>query len=215
MSTINEVLHPRAFLVSHHHGLSHEQVTIGASQTIVAGQVLGRTVAAALAAIAGAANSGNTGTGAFTAATPAYDGALKEGRYLVTFTDATHFLVEDPNGRDVGEGVTGTAFAKGPHFTIAASGDFVAGDGFVIQATVERSMERYLAWDPAATDGSQEAAAIADYPVVTGSGVTAQIAATVRHAEVRQADLTFHASITTAQLDEAIEELKRRLIIMR
>lgn len=221
---IFETLHPEAFLVSHHRGLSHEQVTIDQSQTLVAGQVLGRYANAVDTAVTQAANAGNTGNGTMALATPAFGGEAREGKYSVTFTDTTHFVVSGPGQGDdneatlLGEGVAGAAFVAGNavKFTITAGGTaFVAGDGFSIQVSLVNAGMRYVAHNPAATDGSEHAVAILDYPVTTGSGVTAQASVTRRHAEVRQADLTFASGITTAQLDQLKRDLAVQMIVMR
>jgi hypothetical protein len=217
-TVINEVLHPDAFLVEYDHDLSFEQVTVDQNQTIVAGQVLGRTAAASGPAVASTANAGNTGNGALTLASPAYGGEAKEGVYKVAFTDATHFLVEGPDGVELGEGVAGTAFTAGNavKFTIAAGGTaFVAGDGFLVTVTMDLTEYRYVALAPTAVDGSEIAAGIARFPVTTGAGQTAKLAVVDTHASVRLADLTFAAGITTAQQDLAVEQLRRRQIKLR
>lgn len=78
------------------------------------------------------ANAGNTGNPTFGSIT--IGAAGKVGTYTVTFTAATKFDVEDPDGVVIGSGTTGVAFSKqGVGFTLTAGGTpAVAGDGFTI-----------------------------------------------------------------------------------
>ena len=100
-------------------------------------------------------HAGNTGNGVFTpdASTPELVNA-KVGVYTVTFTSATHFRVNAPDGTELGEGDTGVAFANQIKFTIAAGGTaFVAGDKFLVTAAAGSG--KYLVSTAAAVDGSQ------------------------------------------------------------
>jgi hypothetical protein len=85
------------------------------------------------AAVASAAKAGgNTGTGTVSAG-PTIDATKGvNGVYQIRFTDATHFTVVDPNGKQLADGQTAVAYADaGLGFTITAGGTaFVAGDGF-------------------------------------------------------------------------------------
>jgi hypothetical protein len=216
--SLSEKKHALTFLISEDSDggyLSRDQVTIGAGQDLQPGQVLGLKVATTVTAAA-VANSGNTGNGTLTLATPAVASAVKGGNYKVIFDAATAFTVEGPEGKIVGKGAVGTAFAKEVLFTIAAGGAaFVAGDGFTINVDETINSEIYVAWDPAATDGSQVAKAILAYPVQTAAGVTAQATVINGHAVVRLADLTFKSGATAAQIDQARRELAAHLIKFR
>lgn len=122
---------------------------------VTSGLVLGSqlTGGAGVAAALGA----NTGTGTFGAIVAGT--ASRIGVYTVEFDDATHYIVTDPLGAEVGHGTTGVAFsAGGLGFTITAGGTaFVAGDSFTIVVT---GTPKYAAYDPTATSGLQRATAI-------------------------------------------------------
>lgn len=82
----------------------------------------------------------NTGNGVMTlAATPVVSGG-QAGTYRVVFIEPTSnlgtFVVEDPAGVVIGEGVVGTVFSNQVAFTIAdGATDFIAGDSFTIAVT--------------------------------------------------------------------------------
>ncbi|MEX1185315.1 MAG: head decoration protein [Gemmatimonadaceae bacterium] len=123
------------------------------------GAVLGKKATAGT--IAGAAAAGNTGDG--TIGTLSVAGRAKEGVYVATFVEPTtnlgSFIVEDPDGINVGRGVVGTAFSGPVVFTISdGATDFVAGDRFLI--TVSAVTYKYLRSASAATDGSERPVAI-------------------------------------------------------
>lgn len=96
------------------------------------GVIAGGTFAATGAA---AAQGTNTGNGTFGAI--AVTAGAAQGVYGVEFDDATHFIVSDPEGVEVGHGTTGVAFsAGGLGFTITAGGTaFVPGDSFTLTVT--------------------------------------------------------------------------------
>lgn len=89
----------------------------------------------------GAAVSGNTGNGTITAA-PTVAAGAKEGVYIVTIlepaTNAGEFMLEDPDGVNVGNGTVAVEYdADGLTFTVAdGSTDFAAGDQFTITVTL-------------------------------------------------------------------------------
>ena len=100
------------------------------------GCVVGGTFAAIGASAALGTNTGNGTMGAITVTAGA-----KQGVYVLTITEsaanAGNFIVEDPNGVQVGDGTVGVAFsADGLAFTLAdGATDFVAGDSFAITVT--------------------------------------------------------------------------------
>lgn len=112
--------------------------------------------AGAVAAALGT-NTGNGTFGAITVATSA-----KIGDYTVEFDDATHYVVTSPAGKEVGHGTTGSAYsAGGLGFTITAGGTaFVPGDSFTVTVSLGSGAVKYVPYDPTATDGSQNAAAV-------------------------------------------------------
>lgn len=102
------------------------------------GVVVGGTFAATGAGSAAA--SGNVGTGTITAS-PTITAGAKQGRYriVLTGTSATApYLVFDPDGLLVGEGVVATANTSIPGittFTISNAGTMTAGDTYYIDVT--------------------------------------------------------------------------------
>ena len=80
---------------------------------------------------------GNTGNGTVSAG-PTINATIgMNGVYQVRFSDATHFTVVDPNGKQLADGQTAVAYSDaGLGFTITAGGTaFVAGDGFDMTVT--------------------------------------------------------------------------------
>lgn len=224
VTVFTEAQHPGAFIVSEEEGfLSRDAVTINESQTILVAQVIGRSVVIADATSSAAADAGNTGSsGAMTLdpTTPVLAGA-KNGKYRVVCiepgSNVGTFAVFDPYGVEIGVyNVGGSAFAKEIKFTIADATDFVAGDAFTVTVGIESlTDELWEVLDPAATDGTQIAAGIAVYGVVTGAGETKKISAITRIAEVRAADLAWPNGISAANKARAIEELRALNIILR
>lgn len=86
----------------------------------------------------GAVGTGNsTGNGTFSAPTIA-TGALP-GDWIVEFDDATHFVVSDPSGAEVGRGTAAVAYTgTGPNFTFTAGGT-AQQPGDLFKATVSQS----------------------------------------------------------------------------
>lgn len=89
---------------------------------------------------AGSASAGNVGTGTITAS-PAITAGAKQGRYtaVLTGTGATApYIVYDPDGLVVGDGVVATANTTIPGittFTISNAGTMTAGDTYYIDVT--------------------------------------------------------------------------------
>ena len=220
VTVFSEALHPGAFIVSESdQGFrSRDIVTIPASQTILAGQILGRIGVPSLEISSAAAAAGNTGNGtlALDGTAPVSASAI-DGVYVVEYLTATTFHVIDPNGKVVDHGVNGATFNNQVKFVITAGGTaFAAGDRFNITVgVVDLGDENFVPLNLSATDGSQNAAAIAIYPVVTGSGQTAKISAVRRQAEVRQSDLTFPSGATAAQISEIVHQLRGLGVICR
>jgi len=102
------------------------------------GVILGGTFAATGAGSAAA--SGNIGTGTITAS-PAVTAGAKQGRYRIVLigTSATApYLVYDPDGLLVGDGLVATANTTIPGittFTISNAGTMTAGDTYYIDVT--------------------------------------------------------------------------------
>src|SRR5262245_40743451 len=81
-------------------------------------------------------------------------------------------------------------------------GQLTAGGQFVVLA-------------PGASDGPQNAAGIAVYPVTTGAGQTAKLAVLARACQVRDSDLAWPAGITGPQKTAAVAALAAKGIIVR
>ena len=218
-TVFTEAVHPFAFLVTESPCYeSRDAVTIAQNQTIVVGQVLGAVGVVANETATPAAFASNTGNGVCTIAS--IGTAAIDGVYTIEFETAgagATFELIDPNGAVVGKGVAGSAFTSAPlNFTVSNGGtNWAIGD--LINITVARPVtnQQFEAWNPAATDGSQIAVAIAGYPTVTGAGVTTKITAITRRAEVRLTDLTFNGSATNAQIAEAVVQLNKQGITCR
>jgi hypothetical protein len=107
-----------------------------ANGSIAAGKV-GGFEAAADGSTTAAAAAGNTGNGTL-AAVPTVGAAAISGVYVILMKTATTYNVVDPNGRIIGAGTTGVAFAStGINFTLNAGGTpFAKGDSFNVTATM-------------------------------------------------------------------------------
>lgn len=95
---------------------------------------------------AGSEGAGNTGNGTITDA-PTIAAGAKAGRYVITIVEpATNlgaFVIDDPDGIRIGEGVVGTEYsANGLTFTIAdGSTDFAAGDLLFVDVTYTANVD--------------------------------------------------------------------------
>jgi hypothetical protein len=147
-----------------------------------------------------AANGGNTGNGTSSAVTTTGH-APKLGVYTVEFDDATHYVVSDPTGIEVGHGVTGTAFSGGGlGFTITAGGTaFVAGDSFAVTVAPNANANKYVTCIYTAVDGSQVPAAIL-YGTVDATLADQPAAGVTRAAEVNASELIWDPSWSAAAI---------------
>jgi hypothetical protein len=212
---LTERIYPGEGLLSEAPGtLSRDTVTIAESQTLKAGQPLGKVATAA--DVSRAAAAGNTGNGVLTLANPAFGGAVKPGLYKVTCIEPASnggtFSVEDPDGAVVGIAKVGVAFAGEIKFTIADDTDFAAGD--IVNVTVANVVWQHKAYDPAATDGAQVFAGILYDAVTTGSGETLAATAFVRQLEWRDNAIVW-GSLTSDQKAAARVQARARGIIIR
>ena len=217
MTTLSETLHAGAFLLAELPDfMSRAAITITASQTLVAGQVLGKIAVASDVTASAAPVSGNTGNSTIAMASPAVSSKVKNGVYRGVHLTATTVRWEDPDGIEIGTSTHGAAFSKEIKFTITAGGTAnVAGDAYEIKVGVEDADEVYKAFDPTATDGSAVAAAILWDGVTTGSGETAAATGIVRVAAVNGGDITWPSGITDAQKAAAVADLEKVHITFR
>lgn len=219
MAALTEGRHAAEFILSEGAGgISRDNVTIAASQTIIPGSVLGKRAVVADVAIAQA--FAGTGNGALTFADPAVNSRVKDGVYTVVCTaassDGGQFRVEDPGGKHIGDAVVGAAFNKEIKFTIADGGtDFELGDRFDITVKADAGDFEYGAHDQDATDGLEVACAVALYSATTGVGESAKISAITRLAEVNGLLLDWNADIDAEEKADGIQALAASHIIVR
>lgn len=186
-----ETGHGPEFLLSEANGYrSRKNIVVAASQTLAAGAVLGLISIGALSAAA-AAVAGNTGAATITASPPVAVGT-PTGVYKLTATTAgptAVFLLESPDGVQLGDVITGTPITIGGigPFTITDAGtDPAIGDQFTITVTdaPHANEGQYVKHDPEGVNGSQNVAGVLYDAVTTGVGETADAVAIVRDAEV-------------------------------
>jgi hypothetical protein len=130
--------------------------TTAGATAFVAGDEFDVTVAQAQAnafSVAAAAGGSNVGNGTLALASPAALAYAQAGVYKLAFVSATQFMVSDPFGDPVGEGVVGTAFANQIGFTVAAGATaFAQGDSFAVTVS---ALNLHVPSVRSATDGSQ------------------------------------------------------------
>lgn len=222
VTVFNEPVHPGACIVGEEENFySRDAVTVAASQTIVVGQVLGVTANVALVTAAALAVAGNAGDGAVTLdPTAPIRADVIDGVYQIEFITAgaaAEFNLLDPDGRIVGTGAVGTPFVGPLKFAIAddAAKHYAAGDRILLTVEVPPAAQQFAALNPTATDGTENAVAVAIYPAATGVGQTTKVAAIVRQAQVRASDLTWPAGASAAQIAEGTLQLRKRGIVLR
>jgi hypothetical protein len=214
MTELVEKLHAGGFIVSLPNGnRAIDNAILLSGQNLFAGAVLGKTVTAGT--ITAAAVAANVGNG--TMGTLSVGGAAKEGVYKVTVVEpaanAGEFIVEDPDGKTVGNGTVAVAFTGPVNFTLAdGATDFAAGDQFNL--TVSQLTVKHKVLAPAGTDGSQFAAGIllADTDASAADKACAVLA---RQAEVNGLELTYPGGITAAEKSIAIAQLTAAGILVR
>lgn len=162
---------------------SRENVTVTQTGTeIKSGTVLTKVDTGAGAFALDAGVTGNPTCGTITAGAAAIPGA-----YVIEFTAATKFTVEDPNGVIIGTGTLGAAFSKsGLGFTLTAGGTAaVAGD--TAKITVAAGTGKYIAYTASGAAGSADAILYTHLPAATGD---AKAVAFTDNCEVRRGALT-------------------------
>ncbi len=207
MAMVTEQTHMGQFIVSEANGhRSRSAVTFLSGQNVVAGQVLGKITAAGAVAAAVAGNTGDGEMGAITV-----NGGAKVGDYRLTFiepgVDAGDFIVEDPDGINIGAGAATALFSGGGlAFTLAdGANDFIAGDQIVI--TVAAGFGKYVAFDQDGINGSEVAAAISYGNYDATSADVAGVAVDC-DAVVNGNELTWPNDIDAGEKVIAIDQLK-------
>lgn len=219
MTTFTAAARPGEYLgYEADHDRSHDQITVALSQTLVAGQVIGK-LAVGVPVVTASAVTG-TGNGVLTLAGTPYVANCQPGVYKVVFIEPIAnlgtFQVFDPNGKFVNQGFVGTAFSTQIAFTIAdGSTDFLAGDNFSITVAPATTYGQVVAYDPAATNGAQFAAGVLFAPVTTSGSATKRGVITARAATVNGNCLTWPSGISAANKAVAIAALNALGIIVR
>ncbi|BBK30579.1 bacteriophage lambda head decoration protein D [Stella humosa] len=188
----------------------------GSARTIPSGTVLGR-IATATPATA-AAVGGNTGNGAMGAV--AVGAGAEPGTYRLRIfaaaTDGGTYAVTAPDGRLVGIGRVGSAFAGGGlAFTLAdGATDFALGDSFTI--AVAAGSGKLVELDPAGTQGTARPAAILVDPVlVPAAGDAAGLALVRGPALVRADGLSWPDDHEPGEVAAGLADLERLGIVAR
>ena len=223
MTTLTETGHSFGFLVSEAAGTrSREVLTIGRSQTILAGQVLAHIPTDTGAVTVGAGAFTGTGNGTCTLADPAYGAGVQEGTYIVRLIEGSsnggNWEVRRPDGTIDGYAVVGTKYAGQVQFTIAdGATDFSNAAQWTILVTIANAANagKWVAFSQDGTDGSEVAAAIAGTDVTTGANADGSVVAIVRDAEVNGAELVWPSDIEAGEITAAIAQLAAVGIIAR
>lgn len=162
---------------------SRENITVTQTGTALASGTLLTKVDAGAGTFAMDAGA----TGNPTAGTITIGAAAIPGVYVIEFTAATKFTVEDPNGKTIGTGTLGTAFSKaGVGVTLTAGATpAVAGDTATI--TVAAGSGKYIAYTANGAAGPADAVLYNWLPAKTGD---AKAVGFVRDAELNRFELT-------------------------
>lgn len=154
-----------------------------------------------------------TGSGVVSAFTLGPD--AKPGTYRVQLlaTSATaEFEVISPDGDKLKRGQVATAYASSQvNFTLANGGTMTSGDYFNI--VVARGSQKFVAVTPGTYDGRHIAAGVLHAAVDATSADAAGVALVRGPAIVKEAELAWGASVTTAQKATALAQLKSAGIV--
>lgn len=185
----------------------------GADNVAKIGTVLGRLKAATITV--GAPAFTGTGNGVLTRATPAYGLDAQAGTYKVRLIEAGanagSFEVLRPDGTVDGIAEVAVAYAGQVKFTIAdGSTDFSAAAQFTLAITVTGASYKYVPLNFAATDGTQNAAAVSLSQRTATDGGSDQPIVTLRRgpAIVDDLHLVWPAGATADQIAAALVQLE-------
>lgn len=214
--------HPAEFILSEANGnRSRDNGVIVDAVDIAAGQVLGLVEANEGVVTVGAATFAGTGNGVLTKANPANSAAVIEGSYKIQLIDeganAGDFEVVRPDGTVDGFASVGVAYDGQVKFTIAdGATDFASPAAFTLPVTIADpvGVGKFGPFAVAGTDGTEEAAAIAIYPVPAAE-TNRGISLITRDCTVNGKCLTWPNGITDDQKATAINSLKLQGIIVR
>lgn len=188
---------------------TRDQITlVSGGAACVVGQVLGKITLAG----ASETHAGNTGNGAMTldATTPVLANAIA-GVYNVKCTAAAAnsgtFRVFDPTGKVLGDVAVAGTFADQIKFVIAdGAADFIVGDTFLV--TVAAGSGKWTQVNPAALDGSQNAAGVCLLKADPTSADALSVAVTRGPAILKTGGLTWTSGMTTNQKNAALAQLQ-------
>ena len=144
--------------------------------------------------------AGNTGNGTITNITRS--AGSKQGAYVLTAVDATHFSVVDPEGASLPNVTAGQAYnQQGIQFLLSTGATaFVAGDTFTLNSI--DATGQYIACVKTASDGSQTPKVIlVDYTDASGGAVTGGAYLT---GDFNERSVIYDPSWTLAQLRDAL-----------
>ncbi len=223
MTILTEGQHAGEFLVSEaENSRSREVITIGRSQTLVAGQVVALIPADTGAVTVGVPAFTGTGDGTCTLASPAYGDGVQEGTYIVRLLEGVaqggNFQVIRPDGTLDGLAVAGVAYDGQVKFTLAdGNTDFINAAQFTIAVAIANATNsgKYVAFNHDGTEGSQIPGGILWDAVTTGAGADGSAVAIVRDAEVNGGDLVWSADIEAGEITTATTHLAALGIIVR
>lgn len=220
MTKVTEARRAGEFILSEASGYrSRETVVIDSSQTLLAGQVLGKITQGAKTATPAAGTPAPAGA-TISTATAALNTKVGTHRFTCIVGGAgtaSKWRHTDPDGEVVGVATAGTPYAGGglSAITITDSGtDPSAGETFDVPVTTAAASGRYVMHDPEAINGAEVAAGILLDAVTTGAGETAKAVAIVRDAEVALALLDWDDQ-DAGEKTAALAELATAGIIAR
>ena len=162
---------------------SRENITVTQTGTALASGTLLTKVDAGAGTFAMDAGA----TGNPTAGTIVIGAAAIPGVYVIEFTAATKFTVEDPEGKTVGTGTLGTAFNKGGIGVTLTAGTTPAVAGDTATITVTAGSGKYIAYTANGAAGPADAVLYNWLPAKTGDS---DAVAFVRDAELNRFELT-------------------------
>lgn len=162
---------------------SRENITVTQTGTALASGTLLTKVDAGAGTFAMDAGA----TGNPTAGTIVIGAAAIPGVYVIEFTAATKFTVEDPEGKTVGTGTLGTAFSKGGIGVTLTAGTTPAVAGDTATITVAAGNGKYIAYTANGAAGPADAVLYNWLPAKTGDS---DAVAFVRDAELNRFELT-------------------------
>lgn len=198
-------------------GFSRDKVTVlagsGSARVLLVGQVLGSVLGSLV--VASRPSTGNTGDGAVGAVTlkPGAQPGVYVLRLHTASANAGDFSVTAPDGSVLPDLTVAVAYLT-DHFgvTIAdGATDFIVGDTVLLIVSGSRKV---VALDLNGLDGSEKTVGVLAEDVTAPDGTDADGVAITRNAWVAQQELIFPGSISDAERDAVIADLKTNGIVI-